>query len=50
MKFPTNDEVARLITRPEYFAECMTIFQIDNVIAGLIDVRNTKERWYESHK
>jgi len=50
VNFPTNDEVMRLINRPEYYAECMTIFQIDNVIAGLIDVRNDKERWYESHR
>jgi len=44
MKFPTRPEIRKLAQKPEYFAEEMTITQIDKVVAAFIQVRQQKPR------
>ncbi len=47
MKWPTRDEIYRLTACPEYFAECMTLNEIDQVVYGFMTIRYDKQRWYE---
>lgn len=50
MTYPTKKDIYRLCANPEYYAENMTILEIDQVIFGFINVRNEKQRWSESRK
>lgn len=44
MKYPTRPEIRKLTQKPEYFAEEMTVTQIDKVVAAFIQVRQLKPR------
>lgn len=46
---PTRKDINTLINEPGWFADAMSISQIDNVIAEFITVREYKMGWYESH-
>jgi hypothetical protein len=48
MKYPTRYEINKLIKRPEYFAENMTVLQIDKIIAAFITTRQYKQRCLKS--
>jgi hypothetical protein len=48
MKYPTRSEINKLISRPEYFAENMTVLQIDEIIAAFVTTRNYKQRCLKS--
>lgn len=45
MTYPTRTEIYRLTARPEYFAEQMSIPEIDHVVCGFMTIRYDKERW-----
>jgi hypothetical protein len=42
---PTRSEIRKLIKEPEYYADEMTVSQIDKVVAGFMSVRYEKQRW-----
>jgi hypothetical protein len=44
MNYPTRPEIRKLTAKPEYYAEEMTINQIDKVVAAFIQVRLNKPR------
>ncbi len=44
MAYPNRQQINYLVKKPEYFADEMTVDQIDKVIAAFIETRNVKTR------
>jgi GH18 family chitinase len=45
MKYPNKEDIYGLCANPDYYAENMSLAEIDHVIFGFITVRNDKQRW-----
>ena len=43
MTYPNRSEINRLLANPDYFAEQMSIAELDHVIFGFMTVRHYKE-------
>jgi len=44
MKYPNKEDINNLISNPEYYAENMSMTEIDHVIFGFIITRNEIQR------
>lgn len=44
MKYPKRNEVYKLISNPDYYAEQMSVPEIDHVVFGFMTIRHYKER------
>ena len=45
MTYPTGTDIYHLTARPEYYAEQMSIAEIDHVVSGFMITRHYKQRW-----
>ena len=45
MTYPTRTDIYHLTARPEYYAEQMSIAEIDHVVSGFMITRHYKQRW-----
>ena len=44
MKYPNRYELNKLLSSPDYFAEQMSITEIDHVVFGFMTERHNKKR------
>lgn len=45
MTYPTRSDIYRLTARPEYYAEQMSIAEIDHVVSGFMTIRHYMQGW-----